>query len=58
MAVASARARWGEPASAGVHYLLIAALERAGLGFKDIEPAYLTPADAERPFRAVASTRW
>lgn len=31
--------------AAGVHYLLIVALERAGLTFKDIEPAYLTPAD-------------
>ncbi|MDP0925515.1 ABC transporter substrate-binding protein, partial [Klebsiella pneumoniae] len=31
--------------AAGTHYLLIAALAKAGLEFSDIEPAYLTPAD-------------
>jgi len=31
--------------AAGSHYLLIAALEKAGLSFADIQPAYLTPAD-------------
>ncbi|MFL6965971.1 aliphatic sulfonate ABC transporter substrate-binding protein [Pseudomonas alvandae] len=31
--------------AAGAHYLLIAALEKAGLKFSDIKPAYLTPAD-------------
>lgn len=31
--------------AAGTHYLLIAALNKAGLAFSDIEPAYLTPAD-------------
>lgn len=30
---------------AGSHYLLLAALAREGLQFKDITPAYLTPAD-------------
>src|SRR5450432_2156581 len=29
---------------AGSHYLLLAALAKAGLGFKDISAAYLTPA--------------
>ncbi len=32
--------------AAGVHYLLIVALEKAGLSLKDVEPAYLTPGDA------------
>lgn len=32
--------------AAGVHYLLIVALERAGLSLKDVDPAYLTPGDA------------
>jgi len=31
--------------AAGSHYLLIAALQKAGLSFADIQPAYLTPAD-------------
>nr|WP_238179239.1 aliphatic sulfonate ABC transporter substrate-binding protein [Methylobacterium dankookense] len=30
---------------AGSHFLLLAALREAGLSFKDIQPAYLTPAD-------------
>jgi sulfonate transport system substrate-binding protein len=32
------------------HYLLLAALAKAGLGFKDISPAYLTPADGRAAF--------
>jgi sulfonate transport system substrate-binding protein len=35
---------------AGSHYLLLAALGRAGLGFKDISPAYLAPADGRAAF--------
>ncbi len=35
---------------AGSHYLLIAALGSAGLSFKDISPAYLTPADGRAAF--------
>lgn len=35
---------------AGSHYLLLAALAKAGLTFKDIEPAYLTPADGRAAF--------
>lgn len=35
---------------AGSHYLLLAALAKAGLSFKDIEPAYLTPADGRAAF--------
>ena len=35
---------------AGSHYLLLAALGRAGLNFKDISPAYLPPADGRIAF--------
>lgn len=35
---------------AGSHYLLVAALSRAGLSFKDISPAYLPPADGRAAF--------
>jgi sulfonate transport system substrate-binding protein len=44
--------------AAGVHYLLIAALEKAGLNFKDIEPAYLTPADGRAAFERGAIDAW
>lgn len=44
--------------AAGVHYLLIAALEKAGLAFKDIEPAYLTPADGRAAFERGAIDAW
>jgi sulfonate transport system substrate-binding protein len=35
---------------AGSHFLLLAALGKAGLSFKDISPAYLTPADGRAAF--------
>ncbi len=35
---------------AGSHYLLLAALAKVGLSFKDIRPAYLTPADGRAAF--------
>ncbi|WP_315718469.1 MULTISPECIES: aliphatic sulfonate ABC transporter substrate-binding protein [unclassified Bradyrhizobium] len=35
---------------AGSHYLLLAALAKAGLTFKDITPAYLPPADGRTAF--------
>lgn len=44
--------------AAGVHYLLIAALDKAGLSFKDIEPAYLTPADGRAAFERGAVDAW
>ncbi len=44
--------------AAGVHYLLLAALEKAGLSFKDIEPAYLTPADGRAAFERGAIDAW
>lgn len=36
--------------AAGSHYLLIAALKKAGLSFSDITPAWLTPADGLAAF--------
>lgn len=44
--------------AAGAHYLLIAALEKAGLSLKDIEPAYLTPADGRAAFEKGAIDAW
>ena len=44
--------------AAGAHYLLIAALSKAGLSFKDIEPAYLTPADGRAAFEKGAIDAW
>lgn len=44
--------------AAGAHYLLIAALEKAGLSFKDIEPAYLSPADGRAAFERGSVDAW
>ena len=44
--------------AAGSHYLLLAALAKAGLSFKDIEPAYLTPADGRAAFEKGAIDAW
>ncbi|WP_245297163.1 MULTISPECIES: aliphatic sulfonate ABC transporter substrate-binding protein [Rhodomicrobium] len=44
--------------AAGVHYLLIKSLERAGLKFSDIEPAYLAPADARAAFERGSVDAW
>ncbi len=44
--------------AAGAHYLLIAALEKAGLKFSDIEPAYLTPADGRAAFENGKVDAW
>lgn len=44
--------------AAGVHYLLIAALNKAGLKFSDIEPAYLTPADGRAAFENRKVDAW
>lgn len=44
--------------ASGSHYLLIAALAKAGLKFKDIEPAYLTPADGRAAFEKGAVDAW
>ena len=50
--------RVGFAKAAGVHYLLIAALEKAGLSFKDITPAYLAPADGRAAFERDSIDAW
>ena len=50
--------RVGFAKAAGVHFLLIAALDKAGLDFKDIEPAYLAPADGRAAFERGAIDAW
>ncbi len=42
----------------GSHYLLIAALEKAGLKFKDVDAAYLTPADGRAAFERGSVDAW
>ena len=44
--------------AAGSHYLLIAALDKAGLKFRDIVPAYLSPADGRAAFERGAVDAW
>lgn len=44
--------------AAGAHYLVLAALERAGLKFADIQPAYLSPADGRAAFDRGAIDAW
>ncbi len=44
--------------AAGVHYLLIATLEKAGLKFSDIDVAYLTPADGRAAFERGSVDAW
>lgn len=44
--------------AAGSHYLLIAALAKAGLDFADIQPAYLTPADGRAAFENGKVDAW
>ncbi|AZF05948.1 aliphatic sulfonate ABC transporter substrate-binding protein [Pseudomonas sp. R5-89-07] len=44
--------------AAGAHYLLIAALNKAGLAFSDIEPAYLSPADGRAAFENNKVDAW
>lgn len=43
---------------AGAHYLLLEALNEAGLSMRDIEPAYLTPADARAAFERGSVAAW
>ncbi len=40
------------------HFLLIAALEHAGLGFAEIQPVYLPPADARAAFESDRVDAW
>jgi sulfonate transport system substrate-binding protein len=44
--------------AAGAHYLLIAALNKAGLGFADGGPAYLTPANGRAAFENKQVDAW
>jgi sulfonate transport system substrate-binding protein len=44
--------------AAGSHYLLISLLEKAGLKFKDVQPAYLTPADGRAAFERGSVEAW
>lgn len=44
--------------AAGAHYLLIAALNKAGLRFSDIQPAYLSPADGRAAFENGKVDAW
>ncbi|HEV7817093.1 MAG TPA: aliphatic sulfonate ABC transporter substrate-binding protein [Janthinobacterium sp.] len=44
--------------AAGSHYLLIAALAKAGLKLRDIVPAYLTPADGRAAFERGSVDAW
>ncbi|GLI24799.1 sulfonate transport system substrate-binding protein [Xanthobacter flavus] len=41
-----------------VHYLLVKALEKAGVPYSDIETAYLTPADARAAFERGSVDAW
>jgi sulfonate transport system substrate-binding protein len=43
---------------AGSHYLLLVALAKTGLSFKDISPAYLTPADGRTAFIGNSVDAW
>lgn len=50
--------RIGFAKAAGAHYLLIAALEKAGLSLKDIQLSYLAPADGRAAFEREAIDAW
>jgi sulfonate transport system substrate-binding protein len=41
-----------------VHWLVVNALQKAGLKYSDIQPAYLTPADARAAFQRGAVDAW
>jgi sulfonate transport system substrate-binding protein len=42
----------------GSHLLLVAALEKAGLGIRDVKPTYLAPSEARAAFEAGAIDAW
>ncbi len=50
--------RVGFAKAAGAHYLLIAALEKDGLGLGDVTQAFLTPADGRAAFERGAIDAW
>src|ERR1700736_4882088 len=41
-----------------VHWLVVSALQKAGLKYTDIQPVYLTPADARAAFQRGAVDGW
>ncbi|MDB5909967.1 MAG: sulfonate transporter substrate-binding protein [Massilia sp.] len=41
-----------------VHYLLVKALEKAGIGYKDVQTVFLPPADARAAFERGAVDAW
>jgi sulfonate transport system substrate-binding protein len=41
-----------------VHYLLVKALEKAGVAYKDIQPVFLAPADARAAFERGSVDAW
>src|ERR1700724_2085145 len=41
-----------------VHYLLVKALEKAGVKYSEVEPAFLAPGDARAPFERGAVDAW
>ncbi|MGC7407538.1 ABC transporter substrate-binding protein, partial [Pandoraea pneumonica] len=41
-----------------VHYLLVKLLEKANVPYSDIQPVYLTPADARAAFERGAIDAW
>jgi sulfonate transport system substrate-binding protein len=41
-----------------VHYLLVKALEKGGVGYSDIEPVFLAPADARAAFERGSVDAW
>lgn len=48
----------GVAKGSGGHYLLLAALDKAGISLKDVEVAYLTPADGRAAFEKGAIDAW
>lgn len=48
----------GVAKAAGAHYLLLESLAKAGLQWKDIEPAYLQPADGRAAFAGGSIDAW
>jgi sulfonate transport system substrate-binding protein len=48
----------GVAKAAGAHYLLLRSLEENGLGFKDVDTAYLQPADGRAAFEKGAIAAW
>ena len=48
----------GVAKGSGGHYLLLAALDKTGISLKDVEVAYLTPADGRAAFEKGAIDAW